>query len=72
MKKGDKYYRELIRTENISTNRFTYFMVVCGVPRRISKADYDQYKQEADSLSCLSTQSTKKHRRQYTTCNYVM
>ena len=72
MKKGDKYYRELISTENLSTNRITYYMVACGQPRRISKADFDQYKQEADSLSCLSTKSTKTHRRQYCTCNYTM
>ncbi len=67
-----KYYRSLIRTENLKTGKFTYFMVVCDVPRRISKEDFETYIAESNTLECLSSESTKTHRRQYTTCVYYV
>lgn len=67
----EKYYRELIQVTNLSTGKDTYFMMVCGVARRISKEDFTSYKETAIDLECLHSASSKKFRRQYTTCVYA-
>lgn len=67
-----RYLRELFSTENLKTGTKRYYMMVCDAPRRISKADYNEYTDSCDGIDSMSTKSTKTHRRQYKTCSYYM
>lgn len=64
------YTRSLFSTKNIATQVERYYMMVCDAPRRISKAEYMEYKQTAIRKDSMSTESTKKCIRHFTTCYY--
>lgn len=65
-----KYMMEVFTTENVATKVKRYYKVVCGVGRRISKADYQKLEDNAEGACCFSTVNTKTHIKQYKTLEF--
>ncbi|AZU97953.1 hypothetical protein BZF66_05855 [Salmonella enterica] len=67
-----RYTVEVCTTKNVVTDVIRYYKMICGVARRISKADYDKLDREADGLDCFYTVNTKTHTKQFKTLSYYM
>lgn len=62
-----RYSITLMRTQNKKTNKERYFKIVCDVPERISKSEYESLRYDSDGVSNLFTESNKTVYRHYTT-----
>lgn len=67
-----RYTVEVFTTKTLANDKIRYYKVICGVPRRISKADFDKLDRESDGLDCLHTVNTKTHCKQYKTLSFYM
>lgn len=61
------YYSELMDCTNLKTGKVTYYMKVCDVFQRVSRAAWDARYHGADGLHSMHSVSTKTHRRSYRT-----
>lgn len=63
---------ELLKTVNLATNATRYFVKICDVMTRISKADYTARRDNAFGVCGLYESSTKTHARKYTNVTYYI
>lgn len=67
-----RYLVEVFTTKTLANDKMRYYKMICGVGRRISKADYDKLTDEADGLDCFYTVNTNTHTKQYKTLSFYM
>ena len=62
-----RYTSSLLKTTNTTTGNVRYYVSICDVMQRISKAEYDARRDGCDGVCNLYDETKKNHRRQYTT-----
>lgn len=66
-----RYRISVLRVINRETGRQTFYKYVCDHPRRISRHEYCEIKEKADSFECLHELASCKHyKRVHTDCIY--
>lgn len=60
-----RYVMSVFSTLNVTTNKTTYYKMVCGAPRRISKDNYNSLVDQSTRADCFSTVRDGNFLRQY-------